>query len=256
MKIKRNIKLKSFKLNKIIYNSIEAKSKKSNFWLNNLTTNIFNSQNEKIFKNNYDINSTENTYNSKNKIKLNNISNNNIKNFLSLNKEMKINFPLDNNIGNKCFSVPQTLNYYGRNNIKINAANAVKKMNKLLLKKNINYLSLPKNPFINITVKQNKNIFNSFNKSDKKIINMKKNNFLLNDKKNKYIDYYLNDLDEIKIKRKKISLYEKEKKREKDKYNKMLKEKFKELEACEKKFDIVIDNTLLKLNNEEKNLYK
>ncbi len=256
MKIKRNIKLKTFKLNKIIDNTIETKSKNSNFLLKSLKTNIFNSQNEKIFKNNYDINSTENTYNSKNKIKLNNISNNNIKNFLSLNKKMRINFPLDNNISNKCFSVPQTLNYYGRNNIKINAANAVKKMNKFFLKKNINYLSLPKNPFININVKQNKNIFNSFNKSDKRIINMKKNNFLLNDKKNKYIDYYLNDLNEKKTKRKKISLYEKEKKREKDKYNKMLKEKFKELEACEKKFDIVIDNTLLKLNNEEKNLYK
>ena len=256
MKIKRNIKLKTFKLNKIIDNTIETKSKNPNFLLKSLKTNIFNSQNEKIFKNNYDINSTENTYNSKNKIKLNNISNNNIKNFLSLNKKMKMNFPLDNNISNKCFSVPQTLNYYGRNNIKINAANAVKKMNKFFLKKNINYLSLPKNPFININVKQNKNIFNSFNKSDKRIINMKKNNFLLNDKKNKYIDYYLNDLNEKKTKRKKISLYEKEKKREKDKYNKMLKEKFKELEACEKKFDIVIDNTLLKLNNEEKNLYK
>ena len=65
MKIKRNIKLKTFKINKIIDNTIETKSKNSNFLLKSLKTNIFNSQNEKIFKNNYDINSTENTYNSK-----------------------------------------------------------------------------------------------------------------------------------------------------------------------------------------------
>lgn len=51
-----------------------------------------------------------------------------------------------------------------------------------------------------------------------------------------------------------MSLYELEKKREKERYNEMLREKFLELETCEKKFDIVIKETLKKLN-EEKNLY-
>ena len=54
--------------------------------------------------------------------------------------------------------------------------------------------------------------------------------------------------------KKKMTLYELEKKREKERYNEMLREKFLELETCEKKFNIVIEETLKKLN-EEKNHY-
>ena len=197
MKIRSNLKLKTFKLNKIIDNSIEAKNQNINCLFNNLTTNNFNSQDEKTFKKSYDINSMENTVGSKK--------------FGNYNKKMNINLikSLDNKMKIKCFSVPQTLNYYGRNNIKVNAANAIKKMNKLLMKKNINNLSLPKNPLMNIFVKQNqnKNRFNSLNNNinHKKIINIKKNNFLFNDRKK----YQIIDFNEKK--RNKLSLYEKEK---------------------------------------------
>ena len=46
------------------------------------------------------------------------------------------------------------------------------------------------------------------------------------------------------------------KKRKKEKYQKILMDKFAELEECEKKFNIVIEDTLIKLNDEEKNLHK
>ena len=53
-----------------------------------------------------------------------------------------------------------------------------------------------------------------------------------------------------------MSLYEKEQKKQRDKYNEKLTEKLLELEECEKKFDIEILNTLSKLNDEEQKLYE
>ena len=53
-----------------------------------------------------------------------------------------------------------------------------------------------------------------------------------------------------------MSLYEKEQKKQRDKYNEKLREKLSELEECEKKFDIEILNTLFKLNDEEHKLYE
>ena len=269
MKIRNNLKLKSFKLHKILGNEIDINNtnKIKHPLYNSFKTNYFNNHNN-IFIKDYNINSTEiqekNPINkNENKKKKFNYSSNNKKNtyknktLLNFNKNSKIylfkSFD-NNNITGNCFSVPQTLNYYGRNIIKSNAANAVMKMNNFLLKNKINVLSLPKNPKINTSFKQYKNKFNSFNKlNDNKVFNMKKNNFLFSEDNEKYQDYFLNEI--IKNKRKKISLFEKEKKRQRERYNNILKDKFAELEACEKQFNIVIENTLQKLNDEEKNLY-
>ena len=256
MQIRNNTKLKSLKLSKIINNEIQPKYKnlKLNLPLYQSLTSNLQKNNRYKTKKNVTINSTDiqerTNYNIKNPNKFNkqsNILSLNDKNinsnlFKSLNSNnTNIANSISNSIGAKCFSVPQTLNYYGRNNIKRKAANVVIRMNKILLKNNINHLSLPKNPNSNILWKENNN-----NANNKKMINMKKN--ILRKK-----DFFI---DENKSAKRKISLYELEKKRQKDKYNKILLDKSAELEACEKKFNIVIENTLMKLNNEEKNLYK
>ena len=253
MKIRNNIKLKSFKLNKIIGDETEIKNNKKILLCKHFNTNIYNSQKKNKFKINEEINSTE-TPESRN-IKINkdfnknnnNIINTNIKNLLLLNKINKnyLQRTFNDNFNNNCFSVPQTLNYYGRINIKSKATNAVYKMNKFLMKKNIDHLSLPKSPIDNF--KNNKNKYYSYNIfNDKRIPNMKKMNFVLCNN-NKYPK---------KKERKFLSLFEKEKVRQRERYQRILKEKFVELETCEKKFNFVIENTLLKLNEEEKNLYK
>ena len=254
MQIKRNnLKLKSLKLSKIINNEIPPKNTNMDLKFplyksltSNLKKNTIYKHKKKVTINstdfqegtNYNINKSNNTNKHNNLFSLNNI-NTSLNFYKSLNEN---NSNIINSIGATCFSVPQTLNYYGQNNIKRKAANVILKMNKLFLKKNINHLSLPKNLNSNIFVKENKNNFNN----KKNIINMKKN-FL------KKKDFFI---DENKNMKRKISLYELEKKRQKDKYNKILLDKFAELEACEKKFNIVIENTLIKLNDEEKNLYK
>jgi hypothetical protein len=112
-------------------------------------------------------------------------------------------------------------------------------MNRILMKNNINNLALPKRSLINSQRNYNNYKLNRLI-SNNIIFNLKKNNFCLNELSKKA--------------KKKMTLYELEKKREKERYNEMLKEKFLELETCEKKFDIVIEETLKKLN-EEKNLY-
>ena len=53
-----------------------------------------------------------------------------------------------------------------------------------------------------------------------------------------------------------MSLFEKEKKKQRDKYKEKLRVKLFELEKCEKKFDVEIYNTLSKLNEEEKKFNK
>ena len=260
MKLKNTLKLKASKLNKIIDNENKLKNNNLKYSLyNNFTANILTSKNKNIFKKEYDTNIIETKEimnNDKIPYKFNNYivykKNNNL-GLLNLNKNKinNSNETFDNNhIGTKCFSIPQTLNYYGRYNIKRKAANAVMKLNRLLLKNNINHLSLPKNSSINISVKNNKNK-NKYKLKEKNIMNLKKMNVLLNE--NKYNEFFIDDINNNK--KKKISLFEKEKQKLKQRYNKTLMDKFVELEACEKKFNVVIENTLLKLNNEEKNLY-
>ena len=50
-------------------------------------------------------------------------------------------------------------------------------------------------------------------------------------------------------KKKELSLFEKEKIKTREKFNFLLKNKFKQLDTCEKKFDLVIDKTLKLLND-------
>ena len=119
------------------------------------------------------------------------------------------------------------------------------KINNLILKHSINNLYMPKKIY--------KPINTSFNmkkpsKSNKNFFNRKK---LFNS--NKYIS--LPKLKGSKSKKYSMSLYEKEQKKQRDKYNERLRDKLLELEECEKKFDIEIMNTLSKLNEEEHKLY-
>ena len=225
MKIRNNTKLKDFKLTKIL-NEINEANKIDNYSSFNkmyLKTNPLLKKNgfinEKII--NKSINKSENKY------------------YLSKNKKNKIEFLKSFDNGMKCFSVPQTLNYYGKNNIKVKATKEALKMNRILMKNNINNLALPKRSLINSQRNYNNYKLNRLI-SNNIIFNLKKNNFCLNELSKKA--------------KKKMTLYELEKKREKERYNEMLREKFLELETCEKKFDIVIEETLKKLN-EEKNLY-
>lgn len=227
MKIRNNTKLKDFKLTKIL-NEINDANKIDNYSSFNkmyLKTNPLLKKNgfmnEKII--NKSINKSENKY------------------YLSKNKKNKIEFLKSFDNGMKCFSVPQTLNYYGKNNIKVKATKEALKMNRILMKNNINNLALPKRSLIN-----SQRNYNNYKLNLNRLIN---NNIIFNLKKN---NFCLNELS--KKAKKKMTLYELEKKREKERYNEMLKEKFLELETCEKKFDIVIEETLKKLN-EEKNLY-
>jgi hypothetical protein len=227
MKIRNNTKLKDFKLTKIL-NEINEANKIDNYSSFNkmyLKTNPLLKKNglinEKII--NKSINKSENKY------------------YLSKNKKNKIEFLKSFDNGMKCFSVPQTLNYYGKNNIKAKATKEALKMNRILMKNNINNLALPKRSLIN-----SQRNYNNYKLNSNRLIN---NNIIFNLKKN---NFCLNELS--KKAKKKMTLYELEKKREKERYNEMLREKFLELETCEKKFDIVIEETLKKLN-EEKNLY-
>ena len=226
MKIRNNTKLKDFKLTKILNEINEAnKIDNSSFNKTYLKTNPLSKKNgsinEKII--NKSINKSENKY------------------YLSKNKKNKIEFLKSFDNGMKCFSVPQTLNYYGKNNIKVKATKEVLKMNRILMKNNINNLALPKRSLINSLRNYNDYKLNLNRLINNNIIfHLKKNNFCVNalSKKTKKI----------------MTLYELEKKREKERYNEMLRAKFLELETCEKKFDIVIEETLKKLN-EEKDLY-
>ncbi len=227
MKIRNNTKLKDFKLTKIL-DEINEANKIDNYSSFNkmyLKTNpIIKNKgfiNEKII--NKSVNKSENKY------------------CLSKNKKNKIEFLKSFDNGMKCFSVPQTLNYYGKNNIKVKATKEALKMNRILMKNNINNLALPKRSLIN-----SQRYYNNYKLNSNRFIN---NNIIFNLKKN---NFCLKELS--KKTKKKMTLYELEKKREKERYNEMLREKFLELETCEKKFDIVIEETLKKLN-EEKNLY-
>ena len=119
------------------------------------------------------------------------------------------------------------------------------KINNMILKHSINNLYMPKKIY--------KPINTSFNmkkpsKSNKNFFNRKK---LFNN--NNYIS--LPKLKGSKSKKYSMSLYEKEQKKQRDKYNERLRDKLLELEECEKKFDIEIMNTLSKLNEEEHKLY-
>lgn len=178
MKIRNKAKLQDFKLTKILDEINEANNMKN--------YNSFNKiylKTNPILKKNYDIiinksiNKTENKY------------------YLSKNKNNKIEFLKSYDNGMKCFSVPQTLNYYGKNNIKVKATKEALKMNRILIKNNINNLALPKRLLIN---SQRNNKYYKVNSigliNNNNIFNLKKNKYCLNElsKNTKKKCHYMN----------------------------------------------------------------
>ena len=111
-------------------------------------------------------------------------------------------------------------------------------MNTLSLKDSINSIFSPHKSY---------ETFKSLNERNKNIFNKK--NYL---NKNYYV--FLPKLKGTKEKKFSLSLFEKEKKKQRDKYKEKLRVKLFELEKCEKKFDVGIYNTLNKLNEEERKL--
>ena len=151
------------------------------------------------------------------------------------------------------------------------------KLNGNVQKGNYDYLakSNSKNIFTKPNIQMNNIMIKSYikNKSYQKkdyktlvnntSINMNKANKIKKNLFNKEYLYNKNNklnllpkLENSKGKKFSLSLYNKEKRRQRDRYNEKLKEKLLELEECEKKFDVEIFNTLSKLNDEEKRLYE
>ena len=110
------------------------------------------------------------------------------------------------------------------------------KINNLSLKNSINNIFMSHKSYFNK---------NKTNEKDKNIFNQKNKNFGL-----------LPKLKGTKEKKFSLSLFEREKKKQRNIYKEKLREKLFELEACEKKFDVEINNTLSKLNEEEKKFNK
>ena len=230
--MRQSIKLKTYKLSEIFGNDFSNKLK-NNFIFQNLSTN-YEIQTQTKLNNKYNTNLTE--------IK----EVNPIKNLIIAKSKPKLNtYYLINNFNKDNY------NYFGKNHLYKSMIKPKIKMNNTLIKNSINNLSIPK--------KSNKNIINktSFNTNNNNKIKKNLINAHYLDNK-KYINKKYNILPKVKgIKSKNImiSLYEKEKKKQRNKFNEKLREKLLELEECEKKFDVEIFNTLSKLNDEEKRLY-
>lgn len=166
---------------------------------------------------------------------------------------------------NKCIQISQTLNYYGQNSLKVKTTKALEKMNRILMKKSINYLYSTKtdDDIINYNNNTNKNILSPKNKEIKSFELDEFSNTISNDFSG--TEFTKSKFDKNKNwdkgrliglpNKKRNSLYEKEKQKMRDRYNMVIQKKFEELDKCEKKFDAVIDNTLKKLNDAEHALY-
>ena len=132
----------------------------------------------------------------------------------------------------KYFNITPINAIEGYNNyLKEKTNRAYMKLNRQLFEQTIKRLSLPK------YVKS---------KRGKTIRKEKSNN---SNDNNNILDIDLNDVINAKLKiekkhKDKKSLFEKEKMKCREKYKILLKNNFKELDNCEKKFDIVIDKTL------------
>ena len=152
------------------------------------------------------------------------------------NKPLTANLP---SISNDIKSKKKNYNYNyntiniieGYNNyLKEKSNKAYMRMNRLLLEETLKRLAIPK--------------FQKSKRRDK--TNSDKSKYLSN--KDLLDDDFLNGRKRT-IKKKEISLFEKEKIRTREKFNFLLKNKFKQLDTCEKKFDLVIDKTLKLLND-------
>ena len=115
--------------------------------------------------------------------------------------------------------------------LKVKTNKAYMKMNRLLMEQTLKRLSLPKYRRTKrgeIIIKEKSKISNDNEFLEMEIDDDDKNKKLNIEKKHKNKNY----------------LFEKEKMKCREKYKLSLKNNFKELENCEKKFDIVIDKTL------------
>ena len=192
---------------------------------------IYKNESYSKYKNNLLLHNLTSNYDLQNKIK----QKNNYDNNLTETKEQESDYK--NLLLSKSSGINQNNSSSIKSLIKPNL-----KMGNLILKNNIKNYSIPKKDYKTII-----NISNS-NKSKKKYLYNK--NYI----NNKY--RFLPKLKGSKEKKYSMSLFEKERKDQRDRYNEKLREKLLELEECEKKFDVEIFNTLSKLNEEEHKLYE
>ena len=122
-------------------------------------------------------------------------------------------------------------------------------MNNLIISNSIKDFPLTKSSYKATT--NNTSIINNKNKSNKNIFK-KKYLFKKNIMNNKHI--LLPKIKDSKEKKYSLKLFEREQKKQRDKFNQKLRDKLLELEECEKKFDLEIMKTLSKLNDEGKRL--
>ena len=233
MRIRNSIKLKSYKLNYLFSNDLSNKLK-NNFLYINLNSNYDLIKQIKQ-KNKNSTNLTE------------------IKEVIPRNNNLLLTKSKSKLIGNTQ-NLTDTKGKYDFLMKKNSLNELIKpkiKMSNLMIKDFINNKSIPKEKYK--TIINNTSINTG---KTNRIKGIKKNLFnkkYLKYKKNKYLT--LPKLKESQTKKISSSLYNKEQKRQKEKYEEKLREKLQELEECEKKFDIEIFNTLSKLNEEEKRLY-
>lgn len=220
--------------------------------INVLSTN----SNHFTLSNDFKLNKTEQTVNSKKKSNCkNNLTRNNNYNisreFLptihTLSKKNNRNF-FHENLGLKTFSKEKDyLNLEGYSNyLKINAYREMRKANKIRLEALLKRLSIPKYQ----KIKWEERKFNIHKKKQENKINFEE---IFED--NEFGEYYENtekSNEKKNITKSKKTLFEKEKEKAKDKFHKLIKEKYKELNTCEKKYDIVISDTLHNFEESEK----
>ena len=197
---------------------------------------LFNNETYNKLKNNLLLHNVTSNYEQQKNIQLKNDYDTDITEIKGIKKDLILpktninNIKTNNNSLNKIFFKSKLK----INNLQINNSNNIFPINKKSYK----------------TITNNNTSFNmkKINKSNKNLFNKKnlynKNNYKI-----------LPRLKGSKEKKNSMNLFEREKKKQRDKYNEKLREKLLELEICEKQFDAEIYNTLSKLNEEGKKLY-
>ena len=197
---------------------------------------LFNNETYNKLKNNLLLHNVTSNYEQQKNIQLKNDYDTDITEIKGIKKDLILpktninNIKTNNNSLNKIFFKSKLK----INNLQINNSNNIFPINKKSYK----------------TITNNNTSFNmeKINKSNKNLFN-KKNLYNKNNCK------ILPRLKGSKEKKNSMNLFEREKKKQRDKYNEKLREKLLELEICEKQFDAEIYNTLSKLNEEGKKLY-
>ena len=197
---------------------------------------LFNNETYNKLKNNLLLHNVTSNYEQQKNIQLKNDYDTDITEIKGIKKDLILpktninNIKTNNNSLNKIFFKSKLK----INNLQINNSNNIFPINKKSYK----------------TITNNNTSFNmkKINKSNKNLFN-KKNLYNKNNCK------ILPRIKGSKEKKNSMNLFEREKKKQRDKYNEKLREKLLELEICEKQFDAEIYNTLSKLNEEGKKLY-